>query len=128
MYGKNLIPPHGINIIEPPHKDPLNKKFPCPQCGNLFRTRQGLSGHIQFKHGTKQNTLVIAANDILELKVKLKAVEGILELPKSTSQMIQAILDNWLNIVYISNSAGINLNKQDFKNYFVARLADIYQS
>ena len=118
---------YGIHI-EPLYKDPLNKKFPCKQCGNLFRTRQGLSGHIQFKHGTKQNALQIAADDIVDIKAKLKAVGGILELSKSTTQMIEAILDNWLKVIYVCGPLGIDLNKQDFKNYFVARLADMYQS
>ena len=118
---------YGIHM-EPPDKDPLNKKFPCKQCGKLFRTRQGLSGHIQFKHVTKQNTLLIAIDDILLIKIKLKAVEKILKLPESTTRMIEAILDNWLKVVNICDPLGIDLNKQDFKNYFVARLADIYQS
>lgn len=113
---------------EPLYKDPLNKKFPCKQCGKLFRTRQGLSGHIQFKHATKQNTLQIAIDDIVLIKVKLKAVEKIIDLSKSTTQMIEAILDNWIKVVYICDSLGIDLNEQDFKNYFVAKLADIYQS
>jgi hypothetical protein len=30
----------------------LEKRFPCLHCGETFRTRQGLSGHIQFKHPT----------------------------------------------------------------------------
>jgi len=112
---------------EPLYKDPLNKKFLCKQCGNLFRTRQGLSGHIQFKHGTKKNPLQIAAEDILDIKIKLKAIEGIMNLPKPTTKMIEAILDNWLEVVYICSPLGIDLNKQDFKSYFVARLADMYQ-
>ena len=113
---------------EPLYKDPLNKKFPCKQCGNLFRTRQGLSGHIQFKHGTKQNALLIAADDIVLLKAKLKVEGAVLGLSGSTTQMIEAIFDNWLKVVFICYPLGIDLNKQDFKNYFVARLADIYQS
>ena len=28
----------------------LDKMFECPYCEKLFRTRNGLSGHIQFKH------------------------------------------------------------------------------
>jgi len=28
----------------------LEKRFQCDYCGDTFRTRQGLSGHIQFKH------------------------------------------------------------------------------
>lgn len=66
---------YGIHI-EPLHKDPLNKNFPCKKCGKLFRTRQGLSGHIQFKHGTKKNTLAIATKDILDIKIKLKSSDG----------------------------------------------------
>ena len=101
---------YGIHM-EPLHKDPLNKKFPCKQCGKLFRTRQGLSGHIQFKHGTKQNTLQIAIDDILLIKIKLKAIAGIMDLPVSTTQMIKSILDNWLNIVRICSPLGIDLNQ-----------------
>jgi len=117
----------GAHLIQET-KDPLNKKFLCKHCGKLFRTRQGLSGHIQFKHGTKQNTLAIAVKDIMELKIILKAIEGILGLSKSKTQMIEAILDNWINVTSICGPLGIDLNKQDFKNYFVARIADIYQS
>ena len=93
----------------------------------MFRTRQGLSGHIQFKHGTKQNTLQIAINDNVLLKAKLKVVGEIIDLSKSTTQMIEAILDNWIKVILICDPLGIDLNKQDFKNYFVARIADMYQ-
>jgi len=118
----------GAHLIQET-KDPLNKKFPCKQCGKLFRTRQGLSGHIQFKHGTKQNTLAVDVKDIMELKLILKAIEGILGcLSKSKTQMIEAILDNWINVISICGPLGIDLNKQDFKKYFVARIVDIYQS
>ena len=118
----------GAHLIQET-KDPLNKKFPCKQCGNLFRTRQGLSGHIQFKHGTKKNALAVDVKDIMELKLILKAIEGILGcLSKSKTQMIEAILDNWINITSICGPLGIDLNKQDFKKYFVARIVDIYQS
>ena len=116
----------GAHLIQET-KDPLNKKFSCKHCHKLFRTRQGLSGHIQFKHGTKKNALAIAAQDILDIKIQLKTIKDIINLPKPTSQRIEAILDNWLNVVYICASAGIDLNKQDFKNYFVARIADMYQ-
>ncbi len=118
----------GVNLIQE-IKDPLSKKFRCKHCDNLFRTRQGLSGHIQFKHGTKKkNALSIAAKDMLDIKIKLKKIEDIMNLPKPTAKMIETTLDNWLEVVYICTSAGINLNKQDFKNYFVARVAGYYQS
>jgi len=31
-------------------KKTLEKRFQCDYCGETFRTRQGLSGHVQFKH------------------------------------------------------------------------------
>jgi len=116
----------GAHLIQET-KDPLNKKFQCKHCGNFFRTRQGLSGHIQFKHGTKNNAVLIAGEDITEIKAKLEAVWGILELSESTTQRIKTILNNWITVVLICDSIGIDLNKQDFKNYFIARLVDIYQ-
>jgi len=108
--------------------NPLYKGFTCPYCGKTVRTRQGLSGHIQFKHGTKKTALQVSAADIVEKKAIFKAVEGMLALPKSTTQMIELILDNWLQIVLICDALEIALNKQDFKNYIVAGLASIYQS
>ena len=113
----------------PVYKDPLSKKFPCNHCGKLLRTRQGLSGHIQFKHGskygTKQYTLLIAEKDITHLKIKLKVAGEIIDLPESK---IVAILDNWLKVVTICGPIGIDLNKKDFRDYFIAKLADMYQS
>jgi len=110
------------------HEDPLTKKFVCKHCGKAVRTRQGLSGHIQFKHATKQNTLLIAIEEVALLKAVLKVVGGTIGLPGSTTQKIEAILDNWIEVVTICEPLGIVLNKQDFKDYFVARLADMYQS
>ena len=110
------------------HKDPLNKKFSCQQCGNLFRTRQGLSGHIQFKHSIKQNTQQIAEDDIELLKYKLQMAVNIIGLNETTFQLIDVILDNWIKIIIICEQLDIDLNKQDFKSYFVAGLADMYQS
>jgi len=113
---------------EPLYKDPLNKKFQCQHCGNLFRTRQGLSGHIQFKHGIKQYTPDIAINDIEFIKDKLQMAGITLGMNETTTQVIEVILDNWTKITTICEELGIDLNKQDFKNYFVAGLADMYQS
>lgn len=107
--------------------NPLYKGFTCPYCEKALRTRQGLSGHIQFKHSTKQNILDIATNDIELLKDKLYASVNIIGLDKTTTQMIEILLNNWKIIVTVCEQLDIDLNKQDFKNYFVAGLVDMYQ-
>jgi len=107
--------------------NPLYKGFTCPYCEKALRTRQGLSGHIQFKHSTKQNILDIATNDIELLKDKLHAAVNIIGLDKTTTQTIEIILNNWIIITTVCEQLDIDLNKQDFKNYFVAGLVDMYQ-
>ncbi len=108
--------------------NPLYKGFTCPHCGKALRTRQGLSGHIQYKHGMKQKTPYIPTNDIELLKDKLNVAVNTLGLDETTTKVINVILDNWAKIIIICEQLDIDLNKQDFKNYFVARLADKYES
>ena len=108
--------------------NPLYKGFTCQYCGEALRTRQGLSGHIQYKHGMKQNTPYIPTNDIELLKDKLNVAVNTLGLDETTTNVIDVILDNWAKIIIICEQLDIDLNKQDFKNYFVARLADKYES
>ncbi len=108
--------------------NPLYKGFTCLYCEKTFRNRAGLSGHIQFKHSTKQNILDIATNDIELLKDKLHVAVSIIGLDKTTTQMIEIILNNWIKITIVCEQLDIDLNKQDFKNYFVAGLAGMYQS
>jgi glutaredoxin len=103
--------------------NPLYKGFTCPYCEKDLRTRQGLSGHIHFKHGIKQNTL---DNDIELVKGKFEVAVITLGLNEITTQMIEAILENWDKIMLICGELGIDLNKQDFKNYFVTMLANVY--
>ncbi len=107
--------------------NPLYKGFTCPYCAKDLRTRQGLSGHIQFKHSINQNTPYIATNDIELLKDKLHASVNIIGLDKTTTRKIEIILNNWGIIVTVCEQLDIDLNKQDFKIYFVAGLVDMYQ-
>ncbi len=107
--------------------NPLYKGFICPYCEKALRTRQGLSGHIQYSHSTKQNTPYIATNDIELLKSKLYAAVNTIDLDDTTTKVIEVILDNWRKIIIVCEQLDVDLNKQDFKNYFVAMLADKYQ-
>ena len=107
--------------------NPLYKGFTCQYCGKTFRNRAGLSGHIQLKHGIKQNAPYIATNDIELLKDKLQVAVNTIDLDDYTTQVIEIILDNWEKIILACEQLDIDLNKQDFKNYFVAMLANKYQ-
>ncbi len=106
-----------------PNKDPLHKKFLCKQCGKTFRTRQGLSGHIQFKHGTEQAIKELDANYVLSMAIELEVIGKTIGWSESTIQARKAILVNWLDFKLCCNTLGIDLNKQDFKNYVIRRLA-----
>jgi len=61
------------------NEDPLTKGFICNYCGKAFRTRQGLSGHIQWKHGAKQKLEQIDAVYILSEVGSVGAWGGSLE-------------------------------------------------
>lgn len=45
----------------------LEKMFPCPYCEEFLRTRQGLSGHIQWKHNVYLQMKQTTENDQLDL-------------------------------------------------------------
>jgi len=107
--------------------NPLYKGVTCPYCEKTFRNKAGLSGHIQFKHGIKQNAPYIATNDIELLKDKLQVAVNTIGLNDTTTKVIEVILDNWEKIILVCEQLDVDLNKQDFKNYFVAMLADKYQ-
>lgn len=101
--------------------NPLAKKFKCPQCGNWFRTLQGLSGHIRFKHGVYEKQ-----DDIVDKLIKVERQKLILEawgrgvgLSTSTIEGRQQILDKWAGLLEYCKSFGVRLNAEDFKNYVI---------
>lgn len=108
------------------YKDPLNKKFVCKHCGKVFRTRQGLSGHIQWKHGAKQKIHQIDADYLLDKLPEVKIWEMTCGLPTSTIQATKNILATWLYVRSFCESIDIDLNKQDFKSYLIASLASVH--
>ncbi len=113
---------------EPLYKDPLNKQFQCQHCGNLFRTRQGLSGHIQFVHSTKQKIEKIDSSYVSSKLSELDILGEAAGWSKSSIQARKTILLNWLDTQTFCKMLDIDLSKQDFKNYLIASLADMYQS
>jgi len=109
-------------------KDPLAKKFICKYCGKAFRTRQGISGHIQFRHGALQKPQQIDAQYLLSKALDIEIWETGCGLPESTMQATRTALRTWLHVKMFCDTIGIDLNKQDFKNYLMAGLASVYQN
>ena len=110
------------------YTDPLQKKFVCKHCGKAVRTRQGLSGHIQFVHSAKQKIEQIDNTYIMSKGTKLDILGKVAGWSESTIKARKAILVNWLDVQLFCKMLGIDLSKQDFKNYLIARLPDMYQS
>ena len=44
--------------------------FQCPICSRLLKSRSGLSGHLQFKHGTKLRALPAAPQQLVPAPIK----------------------------------------------------------
>ena len=105
------------------NKDSLAKMFTCNYCGKLFRTRQGLSGHIQFKHGTGKKSVQVDSKYILSMAHKYEEVNSFTGMPLPKIKARQEILVNWLEVEYFCSFLGITLSPQDFKNYIIVSMA-----
>ena len=113
MEGKKMYNSH--------NKDPLGKKFLCQHCGKSFRTRQGLSGHIQFKHQsdtTKPDFLQIVKG--LALKHEIwKISVNTMGYPSEIAQAGDQVLKRWEVLCYYFDLLKLRLNDSDFKNFML---------
>ena len=107
----------------------LEKRFPCPHCGKTFRTRQGLSGHIQFKHptGTGEETKSLGdwALDIARYKSALR-LAGLSNEEASELSQIRA---GWAYIEQLIGAGPGDKNTKvgaaDFKTYLIVAYAQM---
>ncbi len=108
------------------NKDSLEKRFTCQYCGSTFRTRQGLSGHIQWKHKVQRT---LSMTDINGVILKAKHLEATLK-KRGVSQSAKKaqIVARWASVANMCDILNININNQDFKNYFIASLARMYEN
>lgn len=103
----------------------LEKRFPCPHCGKTFRTRQGLSGHIQYKHPSgapaEDNDYINAV--LYTNKFKLGAeVAGFDK--EEISEMVK-ILAFWHLLKALVEDERTKLNDADFKTYLIVSLSQM---
>jgi len=107
-------------------EDSLKKTFTCPLCHKLFRTRQGLSGHILFKHQKKY----IKEPD-LTITLKIAKKLKIIDLSDFSTVPLNEIVDMvkfWNEFKLIFEAFDIELNQQDLKHYMITSLVQIYQN
>ncbi|MBN1367369.1 MAG: C2H2-type zinc finger protein [Dehalococcoidales bacterium] len=102
----------------------LENMFPCPHCAKHFRTRQGLSGHIQFKHKQqKNNSTNELMNEIEEMNDIVKTMV-MLKVPQAEINSVILINKRWLEIKALCRYFNITPNNQDYKNYVIFSLAN----
>lgn len=112
----------------------LEKRFRCDYCGETFRARQGLSGHIQFKHKayfkpetvSEQSTKKIDTKFLLSKQgnfLKWRTTNG---LSKSTNDNVARLFANWGRVRNLFNAMGIDLTDEDFKTYLLAGLGKLF--
>ena len=106
-------------------KKTLEKMFVCPTCGEPFRTRQGLSGHRQFKHKEQQPSEDKLINDLIKMGT-LAVVMKKLEFTQTEINLLIPIVQRWLKIKAICTIFEITPNKQDYKDYLLRSLTEIY--
>ena len=79
-------------------KQTLEKRFSCSHCGQTFRTRQGLSGHIQFKHPSEapaeENSYMQAVLDVFKFKQRAE-IAGFNKEEISQMGQMSARVDLW---------------------------------
>jgi hypothetical protein len=102
----------------------LDKMFPCQYCGDLFRTRQGLSGHIQFKHRPPQENGDAYTKKLLDLARKTNVWKEMTygsgePFPKQIQEQGMNILQRWLFLLCYFHKFNVELSDNDFKNFFI---------
>ncbi len=106
----------------------LDKMFICPNCGRPFRTRQGLSGHKQFKHKVqKSSTLDNPIDTFLDIRQKMKTMETV-GIPQPDVKSIALAHAHWPLIQSMCDILKISTNNQDYKHYIITSLARRYEN
>ena len=109
-------------------EDSLKKRFVCQYCGKSIRTRQGLSGHIQFKHSTGQASPITDMGKIISQAKYLKSVGEAAGLSTAKSKHQARILARWLEVKAVLDFLHIKVNNQDLKHYMLISLAYMYEN
>ena len=103
----------------------LEKRFLCKHCQQTFRTRQGLSGHIQYKHKLKPKE---DENPYLEMIIdafKFRQRSEIAGFNKEQISEMAQILAYWYVIKGQVEDEHIKLNNSDLKTYLIVSMVQM---
>jgi hypothetical protein len=107
----------------------LDKMFICPNCGKPLRTRQGLSGHIQFKHKSElpaeEESFVEKYLGLRDKSLKFKSHASVAGFNEEEISKMLSIFLSWERIKTFFKLEQINISSLDFKNYLIMSLAEM---
>jgi len=109
-------------------KHTLEKMFACQYCGEPFRTRQGLSGHIQWKHKVQQPLSMKDTTDIIKEAKHLEFLLKVGGFSEERSKTQARIVARWAIVINACDALNLKPNNQDFKSYLIASLARMYEN
>jgi len=108
----------------------LEKRFKCEYCGETFRTRQGLSGHIYFKHKAAYKktgkTKEIEMQFILSKLKYVLAWQAMNQLPEQTNKAMANLLFNWQHVRGLFSALDLEPTEQDLKTYLLVGLGKLF--
>jgi DNA-directed RNA polymerase beta' subunit len=103
-------------------KQTIEKRFQCQYCGETVRTRNGLLGHIQFKHKHIHSKFEQTAQTLLNTGYFLVDAKKA-GLNEEEAEVLKQILCFWQPMVDEMDKENTKLNNTDYKNYLVVSLA-----
>jgi hypothetical protein len=106
----------------------LEKRFQCPYCSVTLRTRQGLSGHIQFRHpkGTTGTGNKNLRDAIAKITVLRRLASESTALSDAEFQEMAEIWADWRFIKVFMGDENIKFNNADYKTYLLVAAALMY--
>lgn len=99
----------------------LEKRFVCQTCGRSVRTRQGLSGHMQFRHSAGAKSQHDIMDVIKDSSAKLLTWQTYVRaagFPPEAAAAGERLIDRWTLLSGYLDIVGIKVNGVDFK-YFM---------
>ena len=114
----------------------LEKRFTCVVCGKSVRSRQGLSGHIQFKHNATMSPPKTAPSRpssvdgafILKNVGDWELLERSASVPEAEIQLFKNVLGRWLMLKLSLESFGLETDQHDFKAFVVSSFAASHET
>ena len=97
----------------------LKKRHKCHICGVTLRTRQGLSGHIRFKHPSGHEQPLFSIEEAAQWLERAR-IFGVSE---QDIKELKDVIAWWAMLEYVFSTQPIKLDKTDFKNFLLTCVA-----